>query len=255
MSSPPPDDTPPSGYGDGSGPSQGFGPPPASRGRHGRRAHAATVTPAPRRPSGGKGARVVGTLVGVVVVLAVVIGGIVWLGSGYDSEGTRAGSAGAAPAVSSSADTSAGGGGGGSSDLPGTAMSDSPGADPTGAPADIPYVKPAPGTCFDSPTLDTAVNVVTTVSCASPHDGQVISQEHLTGTFTGEQRLRAEAIALCAPDATHRLKSLPKGGALYYDYAFYPDLTTYETKGQNTVSCSLTLSDTPDGRQLTAPLP
>ncbi len=258
MSFPPPsNDAPPPGSGGGFGPPQGFGPPPA-RGQYGPPASQLRAPGPPQRPSGGRAARVAAVLVGAVLVLAIVIGGIVWLGSGYDSEGTGAKSAEGGAAPSATTAEGAGGGsagaGGGSPNLPGAAISGGPGADSSVAPADIPYVKLSPGTCFDSPGLDTAVNVVTKVPCDAPHDGEVISDEHLSGTLSSERQVQAQAIARCAPDARKRLKSLPRDGTRYYNYAFYPDLTTYETQGQDTVSCTLTVSDTPDGKQLSAPL-
>jgi hypothetical protein len=204
-----------------------------------------------RQPRNRNRRRAALLLTGVIALLATAVGGVVWLGSGYDDEGSRA--TGGAGQAGTSAQSGVSGGGlstedGGSG--PGAAIPGGPGTNP----AHMPYVTLSPGTCYDAPGLDSTVSVVTKVSCTTPHDGEVISDEHLTGTFTDEAQLRTSALALCAPDARARLKSLPKDGKTYYNYALYPDLTTYQKDNKNTVSCTLTLTNTPNGKHLTAPL-
>ncbi len=206
--------------------------------------------PVPRQRRGDR-RRIAAFLAGAVVLLAALAGGIVWLGSGYDTEGTGTDAArGAASGAADARDAP-----GDAAGLPGSAISGAAGSGSSVAPVGVPYVRLAPGLCFDSPGLDPTVTTVTTVPCSSPHNGEVIGDEHLSGTLTSQEQVRRAAMALCAPDAAARLKALPKGGPRYYDYAFYPDLATYRRTGQDTVSCTLTLSDTPDGRELTAPLP
>ena len=63
--------------------------------------------------------------------------------------------------------------------------------DPTST--EIPYVVLKPGQCFDTPGLDDSVDQVETVSCSKPHDGEVISNAKLSGTFTTESELADEA--------------------------------------------------------------
>ncbi len=234
----------PGGYDQGGYGQQGYGQPgfgqPGGYGPY----------PPPPPPGGGKGPKIAAAVVGAVVVVAIVIGGIVWLGSGHD-HGTQA-KGGTDRPVATSSDGPDGSGG----DQTPTAGASIPGGpdDPTPSSHSMPYVKLKPGTCFDSPSLDSTVTAITTTSCDSPHDGQVISNESLTGTLLDEQELRTKALALCSPDAKKRLESIPDDGRTYYNYALYPDLTTYQSQGEDTVSCALTLSNSQDGTQLTAPL-
>lgn len=287
---PPPNDAPPPGYGGGFGPPQspgqplppggagygqqppapgGYGPQPPASGGYGQPVAGgppgpgygygpqgppgygpdvyATYPPPPPRFSNG--AKVAAFVAGAVVLMAIVGGAIVWLGSGYDDQGNDAGAGTSLPSRDPVVDPVGGG-------LP--SFSASPPSVPTPTPsathAYMPYVKLSPGSCFDSPSLDSGVNVITKVSCDSPHDGEVISNESLSGVIGSEEQLQSKALALCAPDAKDRLKSIPDDGRTYYNYALYPDLTTYETQDEDTVSCALTLSNTKDGASLTGPL-
>jgi hypothetical protein len=290
----PPNDAPPPEQGGGFGPPQAFGPPPPSgdggfgpaqppapgghggyntpqggygavppggygpaapggyaQGGYGQGGYGG---PPPPPSGGGKGPKIAAVVVGAVVVAAIVIGGIVWLGSSLFND--------AAAKTGSSAPDSASSG----APAPGDpALRDTPSGEPgatiPGGPAatpgthSMPYVKLKPGACFDSPSLDSTVSVITTTSCNAAHDGEVITNEKLTGTVTSETDLRARALDLCQPDARERLKSIPDDGRDYYNYALYPDLLTYQSKGEDTVSCALTLSNSQQGQQLTQPLP
>ncbi|MEU1627179.1 hypothetical protein ABZ746_18020 [Streptomyces sp. NPDC020096] len=283
---PPPNDAPPPGSGGGFGPPQGFGPPPPpGNGGYGQAPPGPTgfggygpgtpggpagpggygpggpggcgpYPPPPPGPNGGgNGPKVAGIVIGAVVVLAVVIGGIVWLGSSHSDKnsaaqdnGSASPSASSSPAPSDSA----------TSDLPSENPSDGaslPGIPEPSASHHLTYVKLSPGDCFNSPSLDSHVQDITKVSCGSGHDGEVIANETLTGTISTEDDLKAKVLDLCEPDAKKRLESIPRDGQTYYNYALYPDLTTYQFQGENTVSCSLTLSNSMDGKQLTGPLP
>jgi len=112
-----------------------------------------------------------------------------------------------------------------------------------------------PGQCFDHPALSSGVPQVTTRACGGPHDGQVIANERLTGSFATSAALRAEVLKLCQADATKRMGSIPADGRTYYYYAVYPSLKTYRAQNKDTVSCALTLSNRLGGRKLTKPLP
>jgi hypothetical protein len=111
-----------------------------------------------------------------------------------------------------------------------------------------------PGKCFDHPGLNSSVTAVTTRSCSAPHDGEVIANETLTGSFTTEAELQKKVLSLCEKDAKARLAKIPADGKTYYYYAIYPSLTTYTIQNKDTISCSLTLSNKVDGKQLTKPL-
>ncbi|MEW2520537.1 hypothetical protein [Actinacidiphila alni] len=124
---------------------------------------------------------------------------------------------------------------------------------PTTTPTEkvVPYVVLSPGKCFDAPTLTPTIDTVTTKSCSSAHDGQVVANETLSGTFTDDQDIQSKALELCTADAK---KHLPADGRLYYPYALFPKLTTYELQGRKTVTCSLTLNNGTNSKKLYAPL-
>lgn len=197
-------------------------------------------------------------MVGGVLAAAVVVGGLVlWAGDG------RKGSAQAGPAASPGASGRPEAGGGAEPEgredaaepTPGTPGDPSPGG-PTAPPGElVPFEVLAPGECFDHPALSSDVREVETRSCHAPHNGEVIANQKLTGSFSDESELRAKVLDLCAADAAKRLGSMPADGRTYYYYAIYPSLPTYEVRGQDTVSCSLTLSASMGGPKLTAPLP
>ncbi|MFE6776804.1 hypothetical protein [Streptomyces sp. NPDC057702] len=130
-----------------------------------------------------------------------------------------------------------------------------PSSDTSASPSDlVPYVVLSPGTCFDHPGLDSSVKKVETRSCSGPHDGEVISNATLTGSFSTEKQIQTKALALCETAAKGRMKTVPAGKTFYY-YALYPSQPTYTIRGQDQVSCSLTLSASPDGPKLTEKLP
>ncbi|MGO4429810.1 hypothetical protein AB4Z54_66465, partial [Streptomyces sp. MCAF7] len=83
----------------------------------------------------------------------------------------------------------------------------------------------------------------------------VVANETLTGDFSTEKAIQDKALSLCETDAKKRLKSIPNDGRMYYYYALYPALATYRIRGEDQVSCALTLSSGPGGKKLTKPLP
>jgi hypothetical protein len=124
----------------------------------------------------------------------------------------------------------------------------------TPAPTDstIPYVALKPGECFDTPGLDHSVDEIEKRSCHGPHDGQVIGNAKLHGTFTTESGIEKQAGSLCRPLA-NRAATRQADGRVYYNYVLHPVLGTYNM-GVKTVSCSLTRSNSPGGPKLTSPL-
>ncbi|MBY8886132.1 hypothetical protein K7472_14865, partial [Streptomyces sp. PTM05] len=221
---------PPRRGGPGAPPQGGYGPggyPPAGPGGPGGYGpggygYGGYPPPPPPPPGGGKGPKIAGTVVGAVVVLAIVGGALAWLGSG---SGDNQASAGDSPA---------------------------PATSPSGK--DVPYVKLAAGDCFDSPGLDSKVTVITRRSCDTPHYAQVVSDEKLTGVISSQEDLETKAFAACEADLDRRMESI-SGGGDYYPYIFYPALVTYQMGYEDTVACSLTKSHGKDGKKLTAPLP
>ncbi|WP_159043303.1 hypothetical protein [Streptomyces sp. NBRC 110028] len=119
----------------------------------------------------------------------------------------------------------------------------------------MPYAVLKPGTCFDHPAMDSSVTRIEKRSCDRAHDGEVISNETLSGDFASERALQRKALSLCAADAEKRLKSVPNDGREYYYYALYPALGTYTEHGKDRVSCALTVSTGKDGAKLKEPIP
>jgi hypothetical protein len=111
----------------------------------------------------------------------------------------------------------------------------------------VPYVVLAPGKCFDAPTLSPEVDEVTTRSCSSAHDAQVVANETLTGSFSSDTEIQNKALELCTADARNHL---PADGRTYYPYALFPKLITYQVQGRKTVTCSLTRNNGTNGRKL-----
>jgi hypothetical protein len=199
---------------------------------------------------GGNGAKVAAAIIGGVVVLALIIGGLVFL-TGGDEESPVADST-PQPSISGIPTPSV-------PEIPTPTFSGLPSFDPsdlfpTGDPTstDIPYVVLDPGECFNTPGLNNDVEEVETVSCGKSHDGEVISNETLSGTFTTESELADKAGDLCESKANSVARK-QADGRTYYNYVLYPVLSTYND-GKRTVSCSLTLSNTKGGKQLTSPL-
>lgn len=211
----------------------------------------------PQPPGGGnRGARVAAIVVASVLAAAVLVGGAVLWAGGDDEDDSGQASPAASPSSStpdaeSDAETPA--------DEPGAQETAPGGTDSdlsTSSPDEmVPYVVLDPGQCFDHPSLSSDVTVVEKRSCDEPHNGEVIANEKLTGSFADEAALQKKVLELCEADANKRLKSVPQDGTMYYFYAIYPSLTTYKIRGDDTISCAITLSNSLDGPKLSAPLP
>jgi hypothetical protein len=247
----------------GYGPPQGFGPPPPAQGGGygypdqgqggypppggggyggygGYGGGPGGYPPPPPPPSGGNGGKIAAIVIGAVILVAVLVGGaVVILGGNDDNTSATSGSSTSPTATESSAE-------------PSTRDTATASSDPTDSL--VPYVVLAPGKCFDHPGLNSSVSVVTTRSCSTPHDGEVIANETLTGSFTTETELQAKVLKLCEKDANARLSKMQADGKTYYYYAIYPSLATYQIQNKDTISCAITLSNTVDGKQLTKPL-
>ncbi|MFF5721014.1 hypothetical protein [Streptomyces buecherae] len=281
MTFPPPNDPhQPGNHGGFGPPQQGFGPPAQPGGPP--HMGGPPMPPGGQMPPGGYGAypppppppprrnNTKTAVIAVVSVLAVaVVAGIVVAATGGDdskddkakNKPTDGQPSASAPRVPSgmpsieipkpSGSPGQGAPVGGGTDTP----SSEPSADASETPSDlVPYVVLSPGTCFDHPGLDTSVKKVEKRSCSGPHDGEVISNATLTGTFSTEKEIQTKALSLCESAAKSRMKTIPATKTYYY-YALYPSQPTYSIRGQDQVSCSLTLSSTPDGPKLTEKLP
>ncbi|NLU67583.1 hypothetical protein [Streptomyces sp. HNM0574] len=123
----------------------------------------------------------------------------------------------------------------------------------------VPYVRLRAGDCFDHPGLSRDVTKTERRRCTGPHDGEVVAERRLKGTFRSERDLRERSLALCADAARQRLARIPQDGRAYRPYAVHPALGTYEQREGTTVACALTLrgadQEAADGPELTAPLP
>lgn len=246
---PPEPPGPPQGYGyPGGQPTGGFGQPPGGPGQP-------PYGPPPPPPGGGNnGGKVAAIIISAVLVVGLAIGGVVLM-SGDDDDSSDESKSSDSP----SAEQTPGEDG---TDVPTDIPTDipSPSAPDTSAAPDpsssdlVPFVVLDPGECFDHPALSSDVTEVKTRSCSGPHNGEVIANDKLTGDFSTEKELQDKVLELCKADATTRLKRIPQDGRNYYFYAIYPSLVTYE-RGQDTISCSLTLSNSRDGTKLTKKLP
>ncbi|WP_199185638.1 hypothetical protein [Streptomyces carminius] len=283
---PPPNSAHNPGPGGGFGPPQGFGPPeqpgppaggygypgppdgygypgppggpgqPGGYGPGGPGGPGGPFPPPPGGGGGGNGGKVAAIIIAAVVVAGLIVGGVLVSTSGDDGKGNEAKPSGSPSASADTADPSADPG----SDPTALPSLDveipSPSFSPNTRPSDlVPYVVLEPGTCFDHPSLSSGVTEVEKRSCDKPHNGEVIANETLSGTFASETQLQAKVLELCKADAEKRLRKMPPDGRTYYYYAIYPALATYQIRGEDQISCSLTLSNKLDGPKLTAPLP
>lgn len=215
--------------------------------------------PPPPPGGGNNGGKVAAIIIGAVVVIGLVIGGVVLMNGDDDDEGSDESKSSESPSAGKTP-------GKDGTDVPTELPTDlptdipSPSSPGSSAPPDpsssdlVPFVVLDPGQCFDHPALSSAVTKVQTRSCDGPHNGEVIANDKLTGDFSTEKKLQDKVLELCKADASQRLKRIPQDGRNYYFYAIYPSLTTYE-RGQDTISCSLTLSNSRDGTKLTKKLP
>ncbi|MFC5723104.1 septum formation family protein [Streptomyces gamaensis] len=216
----------------------GYGPPgpygqPAPYG-----AYAQPYAPPPPPPSGGKAAKVAAIVIACVLAAGVVVGGLILVAGGGQRE---ADAEDAKPSHAPSRQHAPGGSG-----LP----------DPSSSPDAhrVQYVVLKPGQCFDHPTLTSGITEVRTTSCSGRHDGEVVANETLTGTFSSQQEIRERARALCEGAVRARLRAMPDGHQRFYSFSLFPVKRTYE-RGEDQVTCALTRSLSPDGPKLTAPLP
>ncbi|GGO81649.1 septum formation family protein [Wenjunlia tyrosinilytica] len=288
---PPPPNEPPNAGG-GFGPPQGFGPPPEGYGYPGPAdgpppdqggygypggyggpgGYGNAMPPGPPYPppggpgpgGGGRNGPIAAAVIGGVVVLALAVGGAVALMGGGDGKKHP-----------EAAD---------SSTVPSPSVSPTPSFTPTFSPeplpsisipmpsinfsdlypsnlfsstprptgSTIPYVALKPGQCFNTPGLDKSVDHIVTLSCSKPHDGEVIGNATLSGTFSSDKAISTKAGELCRPKADRAAKR-QADGRIYYNYVLHPVLSTYQV-GIKTVSCSLTASNKQGGRKLTHPL-
>ncbi|MBB4892908.1 hypothetical protein FHS39_001919 [Streptomyces olivoverticillatus] len=258
MSSPPPQQPPqPPGQGGGFGPPQGFGQPQGPYGQqpgYGQQQPYGAPGPygygqppmGPPQPPRTSGAKVAGIVVASVLVAGVAVGGLV-LATKDGGGSKKAAGPSASPSVPSSSSSSS------SSQSPSL-----PSGSPTGpmfdSPAQVPYVVLKPGTCFDHPKLDPSVKKVEKRSCDERHDGEVITNETLSGTYTDSTDLAEKVKGMCEADVTKRLQGIADGHQYYY-YAIFPTLDAYKQLGQSEVTCSVSRSAGPGGEKMTAPLP
>ncbi|MBP2402346.1 septum formation family protein [Streptomyces syringium] len=283
MTSPPPPNTPRSpGDGGGFGPPQSFGQPygqqvpqgaPGQPGRpYGQPGYGAQQPyggqpgfgqqygqfappmPPPPPPSGGNGAKVAAIVVASVLVVGLAVGGVILSRSG-DKDDKPAARGTSSPSASPSALPSASQDSTGLSPGEGGAVDGGSSAGPSlpSLPRQVPYVVLKPGQCYDHPALSSGVTRVETRSCDGAHDGEVVANETLTGTFATQRDIQEKAVELCGTEAEKRVRSIADGRR-YYSYTLMPAKTTYD-RGQNQLSCTITLSNARGGAKLTAPLP
>ncbi|MCF3104321.1 hypothetical protein IPZ58_22385 [Streptomyces roseoverticillatus] len=280
MSTPPSNSPQPPGGGGGFGPPQQFGPPSAQPpappygqpqapqgygqqpgfgqpgqqpgfGQYGQQQYGQQFAPPmPPPPSGGNGAKVAAIVVGAVLVVGLVVGGfLLTAGGDKDKKDPVAKPKGSSsPSAVPSAPSAAPGGPGADPSNPDpSASSSSPSV------SRVPYVVLKPGQCFDHPRMSLGLTEVKTKPCSGPHDGEVIANETLTGKFDSELDIQTKAREMCKKDAQDRMRSITDGKN-YYSYVLYPTPVTY-ARGQDQITCSMTLSVSQGGQKMDAPLP
>ena len=221
--------------------------------------------PPPPPPNNNK--RNVGIAIGAVVVIGGIIAAVVLAGGGSGDKSPTAKDTSGTPTISGlptglPTDLPTDFPSGLPTDLPTDFPTDTPSLDlptdfpsftldPTPTTKVVPYVVLSPGKCFNAPSLTPSVDTVTTTSCGSAHDAEVVANETLSGTFDSDQDIQAKALSLCESDAR---KHVPADSRRYYPYALFPKLVTYQLQGRTTVTCSLTLNDGTNGKKLNAKL-
>ncbi|MET8680665.1 hypothetical protein ABZW18_24530 [Streptomyces sp. NPDC004647] len=283
---PPPDSTPPAaggGFGPPQdfGPAQGYGPEPGQGPGHGHQqgfgqpqgygspqaygqapgyaapqsGYGAYPPPPPPPGSGPSGPKIAALFIAGVLAAGLAVGSLLILQGSDDGDASADAKPRSTPGERGDGREPAGSGGAGDGAAPSpSSPTFSPSVAPT--PGDlVPFVVLKPGRCFDHPALDVTVKQIKARSCGAAHDGEVIANKTLTGTFTTEQQLQTKALELCEPAVTERMKAIPEDGRQYFNYALYPSLDTYRIRDEKRISCALTLSDAPSGKKLTAPLP
>ncbi|WP_165869508.1 hypothetical protein [Streptomyces barkulensis] len=208
--------------------------------------------PPPGGGGGGNGGKIAAIIIAAVVVAGLIVGGVLLAADGGSGEDQRA-KPGVTPSDPPSPEPSPTSPE--VSEEPTEApTTGAPTPDVTAMPSDLVlYVVLDPGTCFDHPSLSSDVTEVEERPCDEPHDGEVIANETITGDFDTQAELQKEVMSLCRADVKKRLARMPQDRTYYY-YAIYPTLLTYE-RGEDQVTCSLTLSNKVDGPDLDAPLP
>ncbi|GGX07859.1 hypothetical protein [Streptomyces noursei] len=243
----------PGGYGPGGyGPSAPpAGPPPAGpygapAGGYGPPGPGGWQQP-PAPPSGGGNGTTIALIIGAgVLVVALVIGGVIWANSdGGGRDQARPGastSAGAGPSVSDSA-----------SPTPSDSASPSGGPEtsastPTGRTA--PFYTLKTGDCFDIPPGGNGGNNLS-APCTGPHDAEVVFVYTLPAGLTSESEIKDKASSLCSIQLPDKASKQPAGTA-EGTYVQFPNTKGYKL-GIKSVVCSLT-GNRSNTKKLTKPL-
>ncbi|MGP3951114.1 hypothetical protein [Streptomyces sp. 7N604] len=242
------------GYGSGQGPGQGhgYGPPPGpAYGRQGgfpapQGGYGAYPPPPPPSGGGPSGPKIAAIFIAGVLVAGLTVGGLLLFKGSDDGDASADAKPRATPGGQPDDRPSAG---------PGEGAPSAP-ASASASPGDlVPFVVLKPGQCFDHPALDRSVAHIVTRSCGAAHDGEVIANKRLTGSYSSDAQLQEKALALCETAVAERMKSIPEDGRQYFNYALYPSLDTYRIRQEKRISCALTLSNRLGGKKLTKPLP
>lgn len=265
---PPPNDPNASGAanpGGGFGPPQNFGSPEQPGGYGYPQPNAPTMAgPPPGAPGGypspdagggggGNGGKIAAIIIGVAVVVGgLIIGGVLLFGSDDDEKDSADDKKPDAPPTQQEEEQQQT-----PSEQPTAAPStppSSPSTDPTPTQREVQFVVLEPGTCFNHPQLSTGISQVEEVSCNGRHDGEVVSNDKLTGTFSSEIAIQQKALELCKKSAADAMRRVDNP-ADHYFFAIYPTLETYTKGNEDTTSCAIIRSSTPEGPDLTEPLP
>ncbi|WP_377272124.1 hypothetical protein [Peterkaempfera sp. SMS 1(5)a] len=181
-------------------------------------------------PRPGRRTRI-GAIAAGAVVLAAVLGTVLYLASGGDGAPAAAPSTSAPPPPSSPLPT--------------------PSATPSDTP-NLPYLVLKPGTCFDHPNLTKGLKEVTVRPCTVPHDGEAVANVTVKGGFTKDSQIVAAVYKQCAA-AGKRTADRQGEGTRFYSYVLTPSAALYR-RGYREATCTLTVSYTVGGKKLTGKL-
>ncbi|WP_369360156.1 hypothetical protein [Streptomyces sp. cg2] len=234
-SAPPPGQSPPGPYG---APAGGFGP-PAPGGPGGWQ-----QPPAP--PSGGGNGTAIALIIGAgVLVVAVVIGCVIWANSG-DGGRTQA-----RPGTGASASATPSASGSGAPTPSASATPTGPGSSPSASTGrTAPFYTLKTGDCFDIPPGENGGNN-RAASCNGPHDAEVVFVYTLPRGLTSENEIKDKASALCSIELPDKAAKQPAGTA-GGTYVQFPTVHGYQL-GVRSVVCSLT-GNRSGTKKLTKPL-
>ncbi|MGW4648609.1 hypothetical protein [Kitasatospora sp. NPDC004289] len=137
---------------------------------------------------------------------------------------------------------------------PAAAPPPSPSASPSPSPTRErpPYPFFWPGECFDHPQLSKVITLPELRPCEAPHDGEGVAVVKLPEGLADDADIARALRQLCEPAAAEWQARQTSGGP-YYGYPIGPSVKHY-SQGHRDASCTLSASNSQQGRKLTGHL-